>query len=173
MSKVFAFSTRARRRGSQCCAARLISGNGCSGNEGRPKAPTHKRNKGKADWRKKMDSKYGEVPSPLQVVTSINEASLVATAKSGETAALDTLHRAHAEKLFRTTHRTTRNREDAEDAVQDSLLRALLRRKSFDRRSTFSSLLTRISEGNSQAHRRGRYICAADGRVWLRPSGPA
>jgi hypothetical protein len=35
MSKVFAFSTRARQRGSQCCAARLISGNGCSGNEGR------------------------------------------------------------------------------------------------------------------------------------------
>src|SRR5580700_1881531 len=35
MSKVFAFSTRARQRGSQCCAARRISGNGCSGNEGR------------------------------------------------------------------------------------------------------------------------------------------
>jgi len=31
------------------------------------------------------------VPSPLQVVTSINEASLLATAKSGETAALDTV----------------------------------------------------------------------------------
>src|SRR5258708_24705495 len=82
MSKVFAFSTRARQRGSQCCAARLISGNGCSGNEGRPKAP-HKRNKGKAGWRKKMEDRNGEVPSPLQVVTSINEASLLAAAKSG------------------------------------------------------------------------------------------
>src|SRR5580693_6913134 len=48
MSKVFAFSTRARRGVSQCCAARLISGNGCSGNEGRPKAPSHRRTKGKA-----------------------------------------------------------------------------------------------------------------------------
>jgi hypothetical protein len=38
-----------------------------------------------------MESRYGEVPSPLQVVTSINEASLLATAKSGETAALDTV----------------------------------------------------------------------------------
>ena len=46
MSKVFAFSTRARQRGSQCCAARLISGNGCSGNEGRAKAP-HKRRREK------------------------------------------------------------------------------------------------------------------------------
>src|SRR5580692_3717689 len=144
MSKVFAFSTSARRRVSQCCAARLISGSGCSGNEGRPKAPTRKRNKGNAGWRKKMGSRYGEVPSPLQAVTSTNEASLLATAKSGETAALDTLYRAHAEKLFRTVHRITRNREDAEDAVQDSLLRAFLHLKSFDGRSTFSTWLTRI-----------------------------
>jgi RNA polymerase sigma-70 factor (ECF subfamily) len=91
-----------------------------------------------------MGSRYGEVPSPLQAVTSTNEASLLATAKSGETAALDTLYRAHAEKLFRTVHRITRNREDAEDAVQDSFLRAFLHLKSFDGRSTFSTWLTRI-----------------------------
>jgi RNA polymerase sigma-70 factor (ECF subfamily) len=91
-----------------------------------------------------MESRNGEAPSPLQVVTSINEASLLATAKSGEAAAVDTLYRAHAEKLFRTVHRITRNREDAEDAVQDSLLRAFLHRESFDRRSTFSTWLTRI-----------------------------
>ena len=91
-----------------------------------------------------MESRNGEVPSPLQVGTSINEASLLATAKSGEAAALDTLYRAYAEKLFRTVHRITRNREDAEDAVQDSLLRAFLHLKSFDGRSTFSTWLTRI-----------------------------
>jgi hypothetical protein len=44
-----------------------------------------------------MESRYGEVPSPLQVVTSINEASLLGTAKSGETPALDVL--AHPEWL--------------------------------------------------------------------------
>src|SRR5579864_6637883 len=42
MLKVFAFSTLARPRVSQCCAAHLISGNGCSGNEGRPKTPSHR-----------------------------------------------------------------------------------------------------------------------------------
>jgi RNA polymerase sigma-70 factor (ECF subfamily) len=91
-----------------------------------------------------MESRNGEVPSPLQVVTNINEATLLATARSGEAAALDTLYRAHAEKLFRTVHRITRNREDAEDAVQDSFLRAFLHLKSFDGRSTFSTWLTRI-----------------------------
>jgi RNA polymerase sigma factor (sigma-70 family) len=83
-------------------------------------------------------------PSALQEVTGTKEAILLATAKSGETVTLDTLYRAHAEKLFRTVHRITRNREDAEDAVQDSLLRAFLHLKSFDGRSTFSTRLTRI-----------------------------
>lgn len=91
-----------------------------------------------------MESRNGEVPSPLQVVMNINEAALLATARSGEAAALDTLYRAHTEKLFRTAHRITRNREDAEDAVQESLLRAFLHLKSFDGRSTFSTWLTRI-----------------------------
>jgi RNA polymerase sigma factor (sigma-70 family) len=83
-------------------------------------------------------------PSPLQEVTRRKEANLLATAKSGETVALDTLYRAYAEKLFRTVHRITRNREDAEDAVQDSLLRAFLHLESFDGRCTFSTWLTRI-----------------------------
>jgi len=123
MSKVSTFSTRARQRGSQCCAARLISGHGCPGNEGRAKAP-HKRNKGKAGWRKKMESRNVEAPSSLQVVTSINEATLLATAKSGEAAAVDTLYRARAEKLFRTVHRITRNRE-GRCVFLDAILREL------------------------------------------------
>ena len=91
-----------------------------------------------------MGSTYSAVPSALQVVTRMNEAGLLSAAKNGETAALDTLYRAHAERLFRTVHRITRNREDAEDAVQDSFLRAFLRLNSFDERSTFSTWLTRI-----------------------------
>jgi RNA polymerase sigma-70 factor (ECF subfamily) len=116
-----------------------------------------------------MESRNGEVPSPLQVVTNINEATLLATARSGETAALDTLYRAHAEKLFRTVHRITRNREDAEDAVQDSLLRAFLHLKSFDGRSTFSTWLTRIGINSAlmilRKKRSSREISAHGGGV--------
>jgi len=71
----------------------------------------------------------------------MNEA---ATAGSGETGALDTWYRAHAQKLFCTVRRITRNHEDAEDAVQDAFLRAFLHLQSFDGRSTFSTWLTRI-----------------------------
>jgi RNA polymerase sigma factor (sigma-70 family) len=74
----------------------------------------------------------------------MKEASLVAAAKSGESGTLDTEYRAHAERLFRTVLRITRNYEDAEDAVQDSFLRAFLHLQSFDGRSSFSTWLTRI-----------------------------
>src|SRR5260370_36433611 len=104
MSKVFAFSTRVRRRASQCYTARLISGNGCPGNEvGQKHAPINVR-RNRLLWRMKMASTYRTVKasapgglaalSALQEVTGTKEASLLATAKSGETAALDTLYRA-------------------------------------------------------------------------------
>src|SRR6201998_3074325 len=67
-----------------------------------------------------------------------------APARSGETGALDTWYRTHAQKLFCNVRRITRNHEDAEDAVQDAFLRAFLHLQSFDGRSTFSTWLTRI-----------------------------
>jgi RNA polymerase sigma-70 factor (ECF subfamily) len=71
----------------------------------------------------------------------MNEA---ATAMNGETGMLDTWYRAHAQKLFCTVRRITRNHEDAEDAVQDAFLSAFLHLQSFDRRSAFATWLTRI-----------------------------
>ena len=54
----------------------------------------------------------------------MSEATLIAAARRGEATAFDSLHRAHAEKLIRTVQRITRNHQDAEDAAQDSFLRA-------------------------------------------------
>ena len=103
-----------------------------------------------------------------QEARSSNESSLLTAAKHGETVALETLCRANAKKLFRTVHRITRNREDAEDAVQDSLLSAFLTLKSFDGRSTFSTWLTRIGINSAlmllRRRRRSREVppCAWD-----------
>ena len=124
-----------------------------------------------------MGSTYRAVPSALQVVTRMNEDGLLAAAKNGETAALETLYRAHAEKLFRTVRRITRDREDAEDAVQDSFLRAFLHLKSFDGRSTFSTWLTRIGMNSAlmilRKKRNSREISAhgpgADETLWKVP----
>lgn len=55
------------------------------------------------------------------------------------------LCRPQLQKIFQTAYRITRNREDAEDAVQDTLLQAFLHLRDFDGRSAFSTWLTRIA----------------------------
>jgi RNA polymerase sigma factor (sigma-70 family) len=75
----------------------------------------------------------------------LGEAQLVAAAKRGHRAAFGELYARHSQRVFRTTLRITRNREDAEDAAQDSFLNALVHLESFDGRSAFSTWLTRIA----------------------------
>jgi RNA polymerase sigma-70 factor (ECF subfamily) len=75
----------------------------------------------------------------------LGDEKLVAAAKIGHTAAFDELCRRHAEKIFHVAHRITRNREDSEDAVQESFLRAFIHLKGFDGRSRFSTWLTRVA----------------------------
>jgi RNA polymerase sigma factor (sigma-70 family) len=70
---------------------------------------------------------------------------LVTAAKRGHAGAFDALCQPLTKVLFLRTYRITRNREDAEDAVQDSLLRAFLHIRTFDGRSRFSTWITRIA----------------------------
>ena len=70
---------------------------------------------------------------------------LVKKARIGHRTAFDELYKRHREKMFRVTHRITRNRQDAEDAVQDCFLSAYLHVRSFDNKARFSTWLTRIA----------------------------
>lgn len=63
----------------------------------------------------------------------------------GQSAALEEIWRTHARQLLRLTLRITKNREDAEDAVQDSFLRAHVHLHGFDGRSSVTTWLTRIA----------------------------
>ena len=70
---------------------------------------------------------------------------LVSAAKSGDRSAFVELCGRHSKKILPTIYRITKNREDAEDVLQDSLLKAFVHLKSFEGRSSFSSWLTRIA----------------------------
>lgn len=74
-----------------------------------------------------------------------SESELIAAAKDGHGAAFGILCDRHAEMILRVTFRITRNREDAEDAVQDSFLSAFVHLRTFDERSRFATWLTRIA----------------------------
>lgn len=73
------------------------------------------------------------------------EATLLASARAGDSAAFECLVMPHWDALLRVTQRILRNREDAEDAVQTALLDAFRNLNGFHGRSRFSSWLTRIA----------------------------
>lgn len=75
----------------------------------------------------------------------LSDESLVQAAKRGHSTAFATLSERHRHQLFRAAQRITRSSEDAEDAVQDSLLRAFVHLTDFDGRSSFRTWLTRIA----------------------------
>src|SRR5579871_2039234 len=70
---------------------------------------------------------------------------LVAAALDGDYRAFSALCDLHSAHLLRTIYRITRNREDAEDALQDTLMRAFLHMRSFDGRAQFVTWMTRIA----------------------------
>jgi len=78
-------------------------------------------------------------------VQGLSEESLVEAAKRGHSLAFDALSERYRKQLFRAANRITRSREDAEDAVQDTLLRAFVHVTDFDGRSSFGTWLTRIA----------------------------
>jgi RNA polymerase sigma-70 factor, ECF subfamily len=74
-----------------------------------------------------------------------DQLGLLAQARGGHSEAFDALCQPHKRRLLRNTYRITRNHEDAEDALQDSFLKAFLHIDKFDGRSAFSTWLTRIA----------------------------
>src|SRR5580658_5431217 len=70
---------------------------------------------------------------------------LVTAARAGSSAAFEELQSRYSRRLYRRIQSITRNHEDAEDALQETFLRAYLALDSFEGRSQFASWLTRIA----------------------------
>ena len=94
------------------------------------------------------------------------DSTLVAAAKNGESQAFDFLVKRHEAKTFRVAFRITRNREDAQDVVQESFLKAFTHLDRFQEKSSFSTWLTRIAinEGlmSLRRSRAGREVSVYD-----------
>jgi RNA polymerase sigma factor (sigma-70 family) len=73
-----------------------------------------------------------------------NEA-LVSAALDGDRAAFADVCRIYTPRLFHTVYQIVRNREDAEDALQDGFMRAFVHLRTFDGRAQFATWLTRIA----------------------------
>lgn len=84
--------------------------------------------------------------SPMGSTLAVaSDEALVISAKAGMHLAYAELCRRHSSSILRTIHRITRSEEDAEDGLQESLLKAFIHLNKFDGRSKFSTWLTRIA----------------------------
>src|SRR5258708_10860410 len=73
-----------------------------------------------------------------------SDSTLVTAIKNGETQAFEFLVKRHEVKTFSVAFRITRNREDAQDVVQQAVLKAFMHLDGFQEKSSFSTWLTRI-----------------------------
>jgi RNA polymerase sigma factor (sigma-70 family) len=88
---------------------------------------------------------YAATKSPVGITTDTCDPHLVAAAKNGDHQAFAELCHRHSRRTLRMVLRITRNFADAEDALQESLLKAYTHIGEFDGRSAFSTWLTRIA----------------------------
>lgn len=88
----------------------------------------------------------------------LNE-QLVAAARAGSSIAFEELRSLYSRRIYKTILAITKNREDAEDALQDTFLRAYMALNSFEGRSAFYSWLTRIAINSALMIRRKRRAC--------------
>jgi RNA polymerase sigma factor (sigma-70 family) len=109
--------------------------------------------------------------SPPSIVTGHDkqcDVLLVSAACSGDSHAFAELSEPHSKRVLLTLYRITKNWQDAEDALQDALMRAFLHLDSFQGRANFSTWFTRIAVNSALMllrKRRGVIEIAIDKRV--------
>jgi RNA polymerase sigma factor (sigma-70 family) len=76
---------------------------------------------------------------------SAADAILIAGARSGDSSAFVELSRRHSSRVLHKIYRITNNWQDAEDVLQESLMRAFVHLHTFECRASFSTWLTSIA----------------------------
>lgn len=101
---------------------------------------------------------------------SHGDSSLVHAAQSGSTLAFEELQRQYSALLHRKILSITRNREDADDVLQDTFLRAFLNLRGFEGRSEFKTWLMQIAINSALILVRKRRVRA---RLFVEPVAPS
>jgi RNA polymerase sigma factor (sigma-70 family) len=106
--------------------------------------------------------------SPIGITANTPDIFLVAAAKDGDHQAYAELCRRHSKQILRTILRITRDVADAEDTLQETLLKAYVHIGRFEGRSAFSSWLSRIAINSAlmlSRKKRSHYVYSLEGGV--------
>jgi RNA polymerase sigma-70 factor (ECF subfamily) len=82
---------------------------------------------------------------PVSSQAGVDESVLVAQAREGDTQAFGELVRRYESKIFRLAQHITQNREDAEDVLQETFLKAYEHLNQFQGQSKFYTWIVRIA----------------------------
>jgi RNA polymerase sigma factor (sigma-70 family) len=111
---------------------------------------------------------YVAKESPIGITADTPDIFLVAAAKDGDHQAYAELCRRYSKQVLRTILRITRDVADAEDTLQETLLKAYVHIGRFEGRGAFSSWLTRIAINSAlmlSRKKRAHYVCSLEGGV--------
>jgi RNA polymerase sigma-70 factor (ECF subfamily) len=82
---------------------------------------------------------------PVSTQNGVDESSLVAQSRQGDTRAFSDLVRRYEGKIFRLAQHITQNREDAEDVLQETFMKAYEHLDQFQGNSKFYTWIVRIA----------------------------
>src|ERR1700727_1003663 len=112
------------------------------------------------------------ISHPLEP-NALSEDRLIAAAQAGQEWAFVELCTRNSKRVFNTIYGVTKNREDAEDALQDSMMRDFLHLKQFDGSSSSATWFTRIGINSALMILRKKGIrletfmdATAEGETW-------
>jgi RNA polymerase sigma factor (sigma-70 family) len=106
--------------------------------------------------------------SPIGITADTPDIFLVAAAKDGDHQAYAELCRRHSKQIRRTILRITHDVADAEDMLQETLLKAYVHIGRFEGRCAFSSWVTRIAINSAlmlSRKKRSHYVYSLEGGV--------
>ena len=92
-----------------------------------------------------MDTCRSQDEISAEFLAAATDEVLVTAAKLGNRVAFAERWERHSNKAFKIAYLITRNREDAEDVIQDAWTKAYVHLKSFDGKARFSTWLTGIA----------------------------
>src|SRR5688572_2498527 len=95
----------------------------------------------------------------LEGLSVLSDEAVVAQVLDGNLAMFEVLMRRHNERLYRAARAILKNASEAEDVMQQAYVNAYANLRQFDRRSSFTTWLTRIAvnEALARARKLGRY----------------
>jgi RNA polymerase sigma-70 factor (ECF subfamily) len=107
----------------------------------------------------------------LEAASSLSDGEIAERVVGGDRACFEILMRRHNQRIYRVVRSVLRDERDVEDVMQQAYVNAFVHLRQFERRSQFSTWMTRIALNEAFARRKKGQAAAGDGAVHEARSG--